>query len=240
VSDYSPADLGDAIHEALVAGENPFTIKSGWIDVIFPTDCAGNRPEGDDGDHVRELTFDILFSCGVETGEIDQLLALYGIPKPATARVETYADLFDGPTRPRPPLADLREYSSHGSTMPVGERYGAAEDWWINADHPGFGADAEWTAGTMRQAGFTEPEIRSYLLDMVDKSENGPFPATGSPGDVALTDRLAQLVEAEMQSGGDTSCSCGGQVVDDASAARWRAACPCSRALAVARAEGKS
>lgn len=95
---------------------------------------------------------------------------------------KTYTNT-SGETLPVPPLEELRV---RGWAFLTNDRYKAVEAWWTHADHPGFGLDAEHTADTMRDAGFTEPEIRDVLLSLIE----------GCPNDdgITLTNFLVQLV----------------------------------------------
>lgn len=110
--------------------------------------------------------------------------------------IKTYTDTYGG-LLPLPPLEDLRGLRD-GQDLPA-DRRDAAEAWWLSADHPGFGLDAEHTASSMRSAGFSEPEIRDVLLRMLfdggyfDHSEGG-LPA---PTDRELTDTLLRAVEKQ-------------------------------------------
>ena len=97
--------------------------------------------------------------------------------------VKAYTDV-DGKTLPIPPLEELR--AKDWARLPH-DRYVAVEAWWIHANHPGFGLDAEHTADTMRDAGFTEREIRDVLLTLI-----GGCP--GQDEQRALTNFLVQLV----------------------------------------------
>lgn len=108
--------------------------------------------------------------------------------------IKTYADMYRGIT-PMPPLEDLRALRD-GKELPA-ERQDAAEAWWLNADHPGFGLSTEQTVSCMRNAEFPEAEIRDLLLRMLfdgrifDHSADAP-PA---PTDRNLTDVLAEAVQ---------------------------------------------
>lgn len=107
----------------------------------------------------------------------------------------------DGTPLPLPPLADLRDLAV--TELPK-ERADAAEAWWIHADHPGFGMDAEHTVSAMRRAGFTELETRSYLLEMIAGSEIGPVLTPESLTSTTLTDVLVRLVHTKALAEGFT------------------------------------
>ena len=99
---------------------------------------------------------------------------------------KTYTDI-DGKTLPIPPLEELRvkDWASLSH-----DRYAAVEAWWIHADHPGFGRNAEHTVQCMREAGFSEAEIRDVLAGMFLTNGEEPTPA-------ALTNAVAQTLDKE-------------------------------------------